>query len=133
MAADFRIYDVPMSVFERKPGVVEETPADPTSTEAIQPEAASKAAGGVLVPNLAGRGIREAAALCRKAGLKLKATGDGVVASQNPVPGRFVAQDSVCSVKLSKQTSRKDRPISPQAYRSKAAVDTGRRTRLETR
>ena len=133
VAADFRIYDVPMSVFERKPGVVEETPADPTSTEAIQPEAASKAAGGVLVPNLAGRGIREAAALCRKAGLKLKATGDGVVASQNPVPGRFVAQDSVCSVKLSKQTSRKDRPISPQAYRSKAAVDTGRRTRLETR
>ena len=132
VAADFRIYDVPTSVFERRPGIVEETTIDQTSTEAIEPEAASKPAGSVLVPNLAGRGIREAAALCKRAGLKLKATGDGVVASQNPVPGRFVTQNSVCSVRLSKQTSRKDRPIS-QAHKSKAVDDNGRRNRLETR
>ena len=131
VAADFRIYDVPMSVFERRSGVVGETTIDQSSTEAIEPEVASKAAGNVLVPNLAGRGIRDAAALCRRAGLKLKATGDGVVASQNPVPGRFVAQNSVCSVKLAK-INRKDRSIST-AYRTKDAVANGRRTRLETR
>jgi len=127
---------VPMSVFERRPGVAGETTIGPSSTEAIDPEVASKEGRGagesVAVPNLAGRGIREAAALCRRAGLKLKATGDGVVASQNPGPGRFVAQNSVCSVRLAKQTNRKDRSTST-AYRSKEAVESGRRTRLETR
>jgi cell division protein FtsI/penicillin-binding protein 2 len=132
VAADFRIYDVPMSVFQSRPGIAGETTVDQSSTEAIEPEVASKAAGSVAVPNLAGRGIREAAALCRRAGLKLKVTGDGVVASQTPGPGRFVAQNSICSVRLSKQLHGKDKSISP-AYRSKAAVANGQRNRLETR
>ena len=63
----------------------------------------------------------------------LKATGDGVVASQNPGPGRFVAHNTVCNVRLAKQSGGKDRSMSTAAYKPKATVSNGPHGRLETR
>jgi len=54
----------------------------------------------------AGR-TREAVTLCAGQGLKLRASGDGVVSLQNPSPGALVSQDTICRVKLSKEAAQK--------------------------
>jgi hypothetical protein len=66
-------------------------------------EAASNDDGEVAVPDLAGRSLREAVAMIAARGLKIKASGDGLVMSQSPPPGTYVARDAVCVVRLSKQ------------------------------
>jgi cell division protein FtsI/penicillin-binding protein 2 len=132
VAADFRVYDVPLSVFKRTPVKDKEESYSQSSAEASQYEVASKSSDSVKVPNLVGRGLREAAALCRQAGLKLKATGDGTVATQNPGPGRFVKQNTVCAVRLSKQIAERDKPL-PTDYRPRYAVNSGQQTRIKPR
>jgi len=66
------------------------------------------------MPDLTGLSIREAVALCAARGLKIKPSGEGVVAMQNPPPGALVAQDAVCQVRLSKlirkETAKETRP-----------------------
>jgi hypothetical protein len=130
VAADFRVYDIPNSVFKKAPVRDREDAHGQPVHDTSQLEAASKPAGSVKVPNLVGRGLREAAALCRQAGLKLKATGDGRVATQNPAPGRLVVQNTVCTVRLAKQIAEKEKPLST-GYRPRYAVASGQQTRIK--
>jgi cell division protein FtsI/penicillin-binding protein 2 len=130
VAADFRVYDVPLAVFKRASIAGSDESNNQASGDAGQHEVASKPTGTVKVPNLVGRGIREAAALCRQAGLKLKATGDGTVSTQSPVPGKLVTQNTICAVRLSKEVVEKDLTT---AYRPRYAVASGQQTRTKTR
>jgi stage V sporulation protein D (sporulation-specific penicillin-binding protein) len=63
----------------------------------------------ILVPDLSGRGIREAVALCASRGLKLQASGEGIVSGQSPPPGTYVTKEAVCRVKLAKVVQKKAR------------------------
>ena len=130
VAADFHVYDIPHSVFKRAP--VRDREESQSSPDPSQPEVASKSPGSVKVPDLVGRGLREAAALCRQAGLKLKATGDGSVATQQPGPGKLVVQNTVCTVRLSKQVVETDKPLTT-AYRPRYAVASGQQTGTKPR
>jgi len=56
----------------------------------------------IRVPQLTGKGLREATELCASLGLKLIAIGDGVVARQVPAPGAPVRSGGVCQVTLSR-------------------------------
>ena len=58
--------------------------------------------GEVMVPDLMGRGVREAAGLCAALGIKLKASGDGVIYLQTPAPGAMAPEGTTCYVTLSK-------------------------------
>jgi cell division protein FtsI/penicillin-binding protein 2 len=113
VAGDFRVYDIPRSIIERREPLDEATDARPAldvaaGTENV--EGASKQSGSVVVPDLIGRGIREAIALCFDRGLKIKASGQGVVSSQSPPPGSLVAEETVCHIKLSKMVKKKHGP-----------------------
>ncbi|HXG94243.1 MAG TPA: penicillin-binding protein [Blastocatellia bacterium] len=101
VASDSHVYDMPEVVIENDSAI---------RAQAIQPaiadtpayEAASKP-GSIVVPDFTGLSIREAASLCAARGLKIRTTGDGVITSQSPPPGTLVAQDAICSVRLSRQ------------------------------
>jgi cell division protein FtsI/penicillin-binding protein 2 len=111
VAGDFQIYDLAGFVAENQPQgadqSVDSRPALDVAAQAAPGETASKRYGSVLMPDLIGRGIREAVTLCAAQGLKLKASGDGVVSLQNPSPGALVPQDAICRVKLSKEAVKK--------------------------
>jgi cell division protein FtsI/penicillin-binding protein 2 len=64
-------------------------------------------AGEILVPDLSGRGIREAVALCASRGLKIQASGEGIVSGQSPPPGTYVAKEALCRVRLEKLGQRR--------------------------
>lgn len=76
--------------------------------EAEGHESASKRYGSVVMPDLIGRGIREAASMCAAQGIKLNASGDGVVSLQSPPPGTLVPENTICRVKLSKTVIKKN-------------------------
>ncbi|MEK6285414.1 MAG: penicillin-binding protein [Acidobacteriota bacterium] len=107
LAGDFKVYDTPSFVAENQPARADETadsrPALEVAAEAAGADSASKRYGSAVMPDLMGKGIREAVALCAAQGLKLKAAGDGVVSLQSPSPGALVSQETTCRVKLSKQ------------------------------
>ncbi|MFY9555924.1 MAG: penicillin-binding protein, partial [Blastocatellia bacterium] len=107
VAGDFQIYDTPGFVADSRPTVQDETadvrPSLDVAGGAETGEGASKRYGSVVMPDLRGKGIREAVAMCAAQGLKLRAAGDGVVSLQSPSPGALVPQDTVCRVKLSKE------------------------------
>jgi len=65
---------------------------------------------GVVVPDLRGKGLRESLAICSASGLRLKATGDGVVTEQSPPAGDVVAPNAMCQVKLEKRARTRDGP-----------------------
>jgi membrane peptidoglycan carboxypeptidase len=93
---------------------VDRRPALQISAEAPNEESASKRYGAtVVMPDLIGKGIREALSLCAAEGIRLKASGDGVVALQNPSPGALVSPQTTCRVKLSREAIRKlvDEPM----------------------
>ena len=113
VAGDFQVYDIPWSIVENKDDEAQASDSRPAIDifyNANTGEAASKGEGSVVVPDLTGRGIREALVLCAKSGLKVKASGNGVVASQDPQPGALVAPETVCHLKLAKQIKRKVKP-----------------------
>ncbi|MEK6299835.1 MAG: penicillin-binding protein [Acidobacteriota bacterium] len=116
LAADVHTYALPDLVNDAVPPAHERgddsRPALDVAAEAETDAAASKRFGSVVVPDLVGLGIREAVAACASRGLKMRASGDGVVALQNPSPGSLVAQDAICRVKLSRDYPRKD-PAEP--------------------
>ena len=116
LADDVHTYELPDLVNDAVPPVEEGSrdsrPALDVAAEAETDDAASKRFGSVVVPDLVGLGIREAVAACASRGLKMRASGDGVVALQNPSPGSLVAQDAICRVKLSRDYPRKD-PTEP--------------------
>jgi len=111
VAGDFQIYDLAGFVADNQPQdadqPVDSRPALDVAAQAASGETASKRYGSVMMPDLIGRGIREAVTLCAGQGLKLRASGDGVVSLQNPSPGALVSQDTICRVKLSKEAVKK--------------------------
>ncbi|HSB08391.1 MAG TPA: penicillin-binding protein [Blastocatellia bacterium] len=110
LAEDFQVYDTAEIVAESQPSApTQEDDSRPALdvSEAASHDPASKRYGSVVMPDLMGKGIREAVGLCAAQGLKLKAAGDGVVSLQNPSPGALVAQDTICRVKLSKAVAKK--------------------------
>jgi cell division protein FtsI/penicillin-binding protein 2 len=112
-AGDFRVYDIPRSIIEsQKPPAqqADTRPALDVASGAQSAERASKQSGSVVVPDLIGRGIREAIALCSERGLKIKASGAGVVSSQSPPPGSLVDDETICHIKLSRLVKKKQGP-----------------------
>ena len=111
VAEDSQVYDLAGFVAENQPTPAEQStdsrPSLDVSDEATRGETASKRYGSIVMPNLTGRGIREAVAMCSAQGLKLKASGDGVVSLQSPSPGALIPQDTICRVKLSKEAIKK--------------------------
>jgi cell division protein FtsI (penicillin-binding protein 3) len=112
VAGDFQVYDLAGFVAENQAARVEQPvdsrpSLDVSDAAARGDAAASKRYGSIVMPDLTGRGIREAVKICSAQGLKLKASGDGVVSLQSPSPGMLVSQDTICRVKLSKQPIRK--------------------------
>jgi hypothetical protein len=111
LAGDFQVYDTAKFAAENQPAraddPVDSRPALDVSAEAASGDSASKRHGGVVMPDLIGKGIREAVAMCAAQGLKLKAAGDGVVSLQNPSPGALVPQETICRVKLSREALQK--------------------------
>jgi membrane peptidoglycan carboxypeptidase len=111
VAGDFQVYDTADFIGENQPSRaddrVDSRPALDVAVEAANRDAASKRYGGVVMPDLMGKGIREAVALCAAQGLKLKAAGDGLVSMQSPPPGALVSQETICRVKLSKESVKK--------------------------
>ena len=111
LAGDFQVYDTADFAAENQPARADEPvdsrPALDVSAEAASGDSASKRYGSVVMPDLIGKGIREAVTMCAAQGLKLKAAGDGVVSLQNPSPGALVPQETICRVKLSKEAIKK--------------------------
>ncbi|HXG68056.1 MAG TPA: penicillin-binding protein, partial [Blastocatellia bacterium] len=105
---DLRVDDAPPTIIENEAAQVDEAgggaPALDIAAETEQPEDASK--GGVVVPDLIGKGVRAALALCLERGLQLQVSGDGVIVSQSLRPGTRVQPGAVCQVKLSRQVAR---------------------------
>jgi cell division protein FtsI/penicillin-binding protein 2 len=132
LAGDVQVYDTANFVAENQPArtaeAVDSRPALDVTADPARGESASKHYGSAAMPNLIGKGIREAVELCAAQGLKLKAAGDGVVSLQSPSPGALVSQDTICRVKLSKDAvkkialaSAKTPPPSGEPPRTKAA------------
>ncbi len=111
LAGDFQVYDTADFAAENQPARADEPvdsrPALDVSAEAAGGESASKRYASVVMPDLRGKGIREAVTMCAAQGLKLKAAGDGVVSLQNPSPGALVPQETICRVRLSKEAIKK--------------------------
>ncbi len=133
LAGDVQVYDTAGFAAENQPAQADEAvdsrPALDVTAEAAHGDSASKRYGSAAMPDLIGKGIREAVALCAAQGLKLKAAGDGVVSLQSPSPGALVSQDTICRVKLSKEALKKialasapkSPPPSVESSRTKAA------------
>jgi cell division protein FtsI (penicillin-binding protein 3) len=112
LAGDLQVYNIAefSAESQRAPSEdsVDTRPALQVSVEAPNDDFASKRSGPtVVMPDLIGKGIREALALCAAEGIKLKASGDGVVSLQNPSPGALVSPQTTCRVKLSREAARK--------------------------
>jgi hypothetical protein len=112
LADDVHTYNLPDMVADAVPPASESEedprPSIDIAAEPVSDDLASNRFGSIVVPDLMGLGIREAVAMCASRGLKMKASGDGVVAMQNPSPGSLVARDATCRVKLSRDYSRKE-------------------------
>jgi cell division protein FtsI/penicillin-binding protein 2 len=112
LAGDLQVYRTADFMADSQPSAPTEEPSDmrpslDVAAESAGDNSASKRYGSVVMPNLIGKGIREAVAMCASQGLKLKAAGDGVVSLQNPSPGALVPHETICRVKLSKEAIKK--------------------------
>ena len=107
---DIHVYDIGGIIDEKQLATrIEAAESQPAVDIATDPRPVpAPTRGGTVMPDLRGLSIREALALCTARGLKIKPTGEGVIALQNPSPGALVAQDAVCIVRLSRQYIRKD-------------------------
>ncbi len=107
LAGDLKVYNNADFAAESKPALADEStdsrPALDVSAGAAGGDPASKRYGSAVMPDLIGKGIREAVAMCAAQGLKLKASGDGVVSLQKPSTGALVSKETICRVKLSKE------------------------------
>lgn len=79
-------------------------PAAPAPASRDVPEVAiveaSAPTDGVVVPDLNGRGMRDAVRIGAEAGLVVRSNGSGLVAKQTPEPGTVVAPGAVLTVEL---------------------------------
>lgn len=72
-----------------------------SGTKVILKTAASADADGqLIVPDLTGKYVREAAEILNAMGLKLKTTGTGVAMEIDPIPGTKVKRGDVISIKF---------------------------------
>ncbi len=122
VAGDFRVYDLPSSVTDSY--VAQSADARPSldvAQSAAEQQTAPREYASVVVPDLTGRGIRDAIALCAERGLKIKASGEGIVSSQSPPPGTLITQDTICHVKLSNRILKKEKPEAARAIAQAAS------------
>ena len=77
-----------------------EAPAPLSEAPEVPIVETSAPAGGVVVPDLSGRGMRDAVRLGSEAGLVVRSNGSGLVAKQTPQPGAIVAPGAVLTVEL---------------------------------
>lgn len=123
----FHVYDVPRTIIEAPSEASDEAadsrPALDVAAVTNESKDASKRYGSVVVPDLIGKGLREAVALCATRGLKVKAGGEGVVTGQTPSPGALVGDDTVCIVRLSKQVRKKEKTEVAQVAKDVARAD----------
>lgn len=133
VAGDVKTFDVQQLTEDHPASVLaaneKESPDAPTQTaESASKESSGKGketgtkntpkgSGEILVPDLSGRGIREAVALCSSRGLKIEASGEGIVSGQSLPPGSYVAREAVCRVRLGKPAQNKGRPDPEQKKR----------------
>jgi cell division protein FtsI/penicillin-binding protein 2 len=146
LASDTHVYDVAGFIKESDATARSEAndsnPALDEATDSQSENAASKRNGSVVMPDLMGLSIREAVAVCAARGLKIKPSGEGAVAIQNPAPGALIAQDAICQVRLSKlirkETSKEAKPVAeakkpperepkPDAGKNKLAKKAGKK------
>jgi cell division protein FtsI/penicillin-binding protein 2 len=131
VAGDFQTFDIQKAGGD-SPSVVTSTSPEPeisTTVPTKSPEIASNAIpvkpeqenpkadddrarsdGKIVVPDLKGRGIREALALASSHGLKIQASGEGVISAQTPAAGSYVSKAAICQVKLTKAQTKTDKP-----------------------
>ena len=72
----------------------------PTETPQVAPTNPNE----IIVPDLRGRGVREAMSVCANQGLNFQASGEGVVTSQTPTAGSYVTRETIMKVRLAKAT-----------------------------
>jgi cell division protein FtsI/penicillin-binding protein 2 len=111
LAGDLQVYETAEFAAESQASRAAEPEDSRPALEVAEAEghdAASKRYGSVVMPDLIGRGIREAASMCAAQSIKLNASGDGVVSLQSPPPGTLVSENTICRVKLSKAVIRKN-------------------------
>jgi cell division protein FtsI/penicillin-binding protein 2 len=133
IAGDFQTYDIQrmsvgnnISIAEPAPQEKEADISEPAPTKS--PEIASNATsmkqpqenakpgddqarsdGKIAVPDLKGRGIREALALASSRGLKIQASGEGLITTQSPPAGSYVSKAAICRVQLAKTQAKPDK------------------------
>jgi cell division protein FtsI (penicillin-binding protein 3) len=96
---------IPQTTGRSLPDDSHETP--PMQTQSKEMRATGECS--ITVPDLKGKGIREAAALCASQGLRIKVLGEGVVIGQHPAAGAIAEPGFVCQVSLSRNSDRKDK------------------------
>lgn len=126
LAETVHTYDVPqlLNDFEPDADVAGAENSEPAPTQTMEPASnalavepskkdslpASRGSGEIVVPDLSGRGIREAVTLLASRGLKIQASGEGVVTGQSPPPGTYVAREAICRIKLARPKAKKAPP-----------------------
>jgi len=113
VAADLRSYDIPPAPLEA--GGRESEHADEENSRPSDAAGSSLVAAtgedAVKVPQLIGKGLREATEMCASRGLRIVITaGDGIVARQVPAKGALVAPGTACQVTLSRNSEGKAKP-----------------------
>ena len=95
-----------------KPASINRGPSAPATPAARGSTLAQTREGMVTVPDLTGKGIREAAVLCASYGLRIKVQGEGLVVGQSPGAGALAEPGLVCQVSLSRNGDRKEKAVS---------------------
>lgn len=111
IAGEYKVYDIPPVVVENDTVAQSQPEAERVPEEAPAGVSASEETPGdgeVIVPDLTGKGLREAITLCAARGLKVRTSGEGLITSQSPPPGTYVAREAICHVRLSKQFARRE-------------------------
>ena len=103
-AGELRSYEIPQAGAGFTGGHSEQSGTALSQADAHRSPSMAVAEGedSIRVPQLTGKGLREATELCATLGLKLIAIGDGMVARQVPAPGAPVRSGGVCQVTLSR-------------------------------
>jgi membrane peptidoglycan carboxypeptidase len=108
-ADDLRSYDLPQVLVESDRNELEQRRGDGGgySLPSAANLAAARSEDAISVPQLIGKGIREATEMCATRGLLIVAQGDGLVARQVPAPGALVPPGTACQVTLSRNSEGK--------------------------
>ncbi|MEW6130885.1 MAG: penicillin-binding protein [Acidobacteriota bacterium] len=128
VAGNYQTYDINQMSAGNVPVVAENTTGEEISEPAPtkSPEMASNAEvvkteinktnkdkpasrDTIVVPDMRGRGLREAMAMASTRGLKIQASGEGLITSQSPPAGSYVSRAAICRVQLTKAADKNSR------------------------